>query len=61
MFTSELQTCNNPGQIFAAVQSVPKEVLIELPSENSSGVFRILSKWGIYVGKHNFLDGGEGG
>ncbi|XP_025191156.1 uncharacterized protein LOC112591528 [Melanaphis sacchari] len=31
-----LQTCNNPGQIFAqAVQSVPKEVLIELPSEDS--------------------------
>lgn len=31
-----LQTCNNPGQIFAqAVQSVPKEVLIKLPSEDS--------------------------
>ncbi|CAI6354359.1 unnamed protein product [Macrosiphum euphorbiae] len=31
-----LQTCNNPGQIFAqAVQNVPKEILIELPSEDS--------------------------
>ncbi|KAL4091016.1 hypothetical protein QTP88_025759 [Uroleucon formosanum] len=31
-----LQTCNNPGQIFTqAIHSVPKEVLIELPSEDS--------------------------
>jgi len=31
-----LQTCNNPGQIFAqAVQYVSKDILIELPSEDS--------------------------
>jgi len=30
-----LQTCNNPGQIFAqAVQNVPKEILIELPEDS---------------------------
>jgi len=57
-----LQTCNNPGQIFAqAVQNVPKDILIELPSEdlikrsnkNVSRSWNGQSKNGIGCGRRN--------